>query len=554
MKYYLNFLGCLLFSLGSSIAHADDVKPVVTTKYGKLAGETSTIDKRVKVFRGIPFAAPPIGKHRWAPPISPTSWKGIRQATEFSPQCLQQTEGIAGFIQNIYQGMGVPKADWPKIDNVKSSEDCLYLNIWSKKLTDKQPVMVWIHGGGHQTGSGASANYEGTQLGLKGVVLVTVNYRLNVFGYFAHPALSKASDQGVSGNYGLLDNIAALRWVQENIAAFGGDPDNVTIFGESAGGTSVLQLVASPLAKGLFHKAISQSGTLHQMSHVSNNAQGWEPSMESRGEQLAKKLSLENPTTEALRALPAEQVVEASTDLSFQPTIDGWSLPVPVAQIFAEGKQNAVPLMIGSNANEGSILYWNAPHIDMPPVQDLASYREHLSRIFGDKVSAIDALYPIQNEGELHLTGRDMLGDSLFGAPARYAAGHMKNVKQPAYLYFFSRTPPGRAATRLGAYHAAEIPFVFDTHAPVFEITEADKKLTGIMGLYWVNFAKSGDPNIFILPKWTPYSQSDEKYMEFSNTTAKMAPVERGSAYDLLDQAMLNKLAKFPESMPKSGK
>ncbi|MCY4505398.1 MAG: carboxylesterase family protein, partial [Acidobacteria bacterium] len=331
--------------LGGAAAPAagQDAGAVVTVETGRLAGAPSPLGGEVMVYRGVPFAAPPVGELRWRPPEPPAAWEGVRDATEAAPACMQNP--LPAAAQTFYDA-GVDRMD----------EDCLYLNVWTAAgLDDRVPVLVWIHGGGLSIGNGADITYDGTRLAQRGVVLVTINYRLGAFGYLAHPLLSAESGHGASGNYGLLDQIAALGWVQRNIAAFGGDPSRVTIFGESAGSWSVNQLMATPLARGLFHAAIGESGG----GFGSRGGAAPRAEIEAAGERFVEALLGDGaaPSLEAMRAASADAVQGVAPDLvRSTANVDGWVFPDTIYDIFAAGRQHDVPVIVGSNADEMTML------------------------------------------------------------------------------------------------------------------------------------------------------------------------------------------------------
>ncbi len=338
----------LLMFAGSTLIGAEDLldsawlsTPVKITS-GLLQGVESDVVPGIAAFKGIPYAAPPVGNLRWKTPILPTKWQDVRKADHYGDSCLQPEDKIIG-----------------SKEQQKMSEDCLYLNVWTKSKTgsEKLPVMFWIHGGGCTTGSGSMPYYDGSRLAQKGVVLVTINYRLGPFGYFGHPALSAESEHKVSGNYGLLDQIFALEWVRDNIAAFGGDPGNVTIFGESAGAISVGCLLVSPLARGLFHRAILESGSILGVTNTLKT-------LEEQGETLAKSFGTTKPfTASSLRAIPADEVLAKSSPaiglfgkgIKYRPVIDGYVIPEYPMALFEKGKQAPVPMLIGTNKDEVTI-------------------------------------------------------------------------------------------------------------------------------------------------------------------------------------------------------
>jgi para-nitrobenzyl esterase len=464
----------------------------------------------VRSFKGIPFAAPPVGELRWKPPQPVVAWEGVRACHACGPDC--------------------PQAPYPQGSLFYSpprqqSEDCLYLNVWTAgKAGDQRPVMVWIHGGALTRGSGATRTYDGTNFARKGVVLVTINYRLGPLGYLAHPELTEEhnlvaeSPQRSSGNYGVLDQIAALKWVQKNIAAFGGDPARVTIFGESAGSWSVNALVASPLAKGLFHRAIGQSGgSFGPMTYLKEDRSG-RPAAEKIGAAFAKAAGADS--LKALRALPAEKIIEVFNNdpegrkFRTAPNVDGWALPDEIRQIFASGKQNDVPVIVGSNANEMTSLT-----VPATVPKTLAEYRKRVEAQYGESIKEFDAVYPAKSEAEIAAAYLGSLRDATFTLPMRTWARMTATGRAKAYLYFFSRVPPNPNSAYLGAYHAAEIAYVFNNlNRQNAMLQPADYKLAEMMTSYWVNFAVTGDPNGKGLPQWTPYSRAAEPYLDFGDT------------------------------------
>src|SRR5262245_23451566 len=439
----------LVFALPGSALTANET---VRVEGGLISG--SVVDG-VRRYKGIPFAAPPVGELRWKAPRPVGAWEGVRECDAFGPDCPQAPYSES----SIYYSP-------PR----KQSEDCLYLNVWTAaKAGEKRPVMVWIHGGALTRGSGATRSYDGTALAKKGVVLVTINYRLGPLGYFAHPELSAESPHRSSGNYGVLDQIAALKWTQKNIAAFGGDPGRVTIFGESAGSWSVNALVASPLAKGLFQRAIGQSGgTFGPMTYLKEDRDG-RRSAEKAGEAFAKAAAAEAAGPEAagaaaagpdtiksLRALPAEKILEVfnNTSGNFRtgPNVDGWVLPDEIRNIFAQGKQNDAPVIVGSNANEMTTL--TVPTAVPKTVED---YRKRVETQYGpssEMIKEYDALYPVKGETDIAGAFLGSLRDSSFTLQMRTWARMTATGRSKAYLYFFSHVPPNPNSKYLGAYHA----------------------------------------------------------------------------------------------------
>ena len=460
-------------------------------------GLVTSTPTSVRSYLGIPYAAPPVGNLRWKPPQPVGAWDGVKHADKPGPACIQPARGPRSLFPDPFE---------------ERSEDCLYLNVWTTAHGgDTQPVMVWFHGGGWNTGSGMSYTADGAPLAKKGVVLVTVNYRLGVFGSLAHPELTAESPHHASGNYGFLDQQAALGWVQNNISAFGGDPARVTIFGESAGSWSVNVLVASPLSEGLFHRGIGQSGGRFEPApHLTEARYGLES-----GEQLGLDFAEAVGATSLadLRALTPDQLLEVT--FRGQEIVDGWVLPDDVRTIFAQGRQNHVPVIVGSNGSEATAL------LNPAWPETLADYRAHVRTEYGDQAGAFDAVYPVEDVEDIPAAMYGPRRDSRFALPMRSwarataAAGHV-----PAYLYEFSYVPPHPWSADLGAYHTSEIPYVFDhiTTSRVsasWYVRERDYRLADVMSRYWVNFATTGDPNGEGLPTWEPYDLATEPYLDF---------------------------------------
>jgi para-nitrobenzyl esterase len=473
----------------------------VRVEQGLLSGSAGK-NPEVRVYRGIPFAAPPVGDLRWKAPQPPASWQGVREAKEFRNACWQTQYPAA----SIYQ------AKLPPL-----SEDCLYLNVWTaaKSPKDRLPVMVWIHGGGFTRGSGTSDAYDGENFAGKGVVLVTINYRLGIFGFFAHPALTAESGHHASGNYALLDQIAALEWVKKNIQAFGGDPHRVTIFGESAGSWAVNALMASPLAKGLFARAIGESGGSFSPMKTLADA-------EKSGETFAASMGATGNVLQALRGKSAEELLKASDAPVTRPVVDGWVLPQDVAAIFAQGKQNDVPLIVGSNADEGTSLAPQGASVTA------AVFTSGTRQRFGNLSDQFLNVYPANSNEEAVSSFYSAYRDQTFGWEMRTwarmatATGH-----HPAYLYYFSHRPPGPQRPRLRAFHACEIPYVFGNFFWPFPWEDADRKLSAIVSSYWVNFAKTGDPNGDGLAKWPAYNPGADQALEFGDSVSVHTGVNR---------------------------
>jgi para-nitrobenzyl esterase len=476
----------------------------VKTDNGLVSGAAGA-NPEVRVFKGIPFATPPVGDLRWHAPKPATNWEGVRAGDKFSPICMQRRPGTA---------------------NGAMSEDCLYLNVYNAAASsrDKRPVMVWIHGGALTSGAGSI--YDGEALAKKGVVVVTVNYRLGLFGFFAHPELTKESDRNSSGNYGLLDQISALEWVQKNIAAFGGDPKRVTIFGESAGSWSVNYLTATPIARGLFQRAIGESGG--EFAPARKLAD-----MEQAGVKFGQTLGATSLT--ALRAKSADELMKAN---GFQTAanVDGWFLPQDVYSIYSSGKQSDVPTIIGSNSDEGT-MFTQANTTG-------ASFRELAARRFGPDAEAFLKLYPFNSDQEAWSAQAASMRDQTFGWEMRtWAREQTKTGKNKVYVYYFSRVPPGQNRAK-GAFHGSEISYAFGNLLMAPFATGAneaqrpwediDRKLADVMSSYWVNLATAGDPNGKNLPKWPAYKAKDDLVMGLGDKIEVM-PVPNKPALDFLD-------------------
>jgi len=488
----------LLLAAGAAIA----AEPVRLDS-GPVSGTTLAGEPPVTVYGGIPYAAPPVGKLRWRPPQPVEPWSAVRACTEFGPACPQPKALV---------GLTPPK----------QSEDCLTLNVWTPAPSPdaRLPVMLWIHGGGHTTGAGSIAFYDGKHLARDGgVVLVTINYRLGPFGYMAHPLLSKESEHGVSGNYGLLDQIASLRWVQRNIAGFGGDPGRVTIFGESAGAVSVCRLMVSPLAKGLFHRAIAQSGGAHGRNRHLRQTRPLQEAMEKVGERIARSLGCDGAPDPlaAMRARTPQELLDATSPaqglygrgLRFGPVVDGYAIPEDPPIVFQEGRQHDVPFLTGSNADEGTLF------LRQLPVRGVVAYRRMLKRFFGDHTDRVFELFPARTRADVREAASRLAGISAFVAPARCLVRAMEKVPSPAWLYHFTRVPQQSKAKGLGAFHGLEIAYVFGTLEGRTGFDQADRTLARTMLRCWARFAATGDPNGPGLPEWPAYRTATDQHLEF---------------------------------------
>jgi para-nitrobenzyl esterase len=495
--------------IGTASMLAGAASDTVTVDGGKVRGTSAD---GVRVFKGIPFAAPPVGALRWKAPQPVVPWKKEREADAFAPQCMQ-----------LPYPAGSPYAGPAQT----TSEDCLYLNVWTTaKAGDKRPVMVWIHGGAWTRGSGSTATYDGAAFAKKGVVLVTTNYRLGIFGFMAHPELTKESPNHASGNYAILDHLAALQWVQKNIAAFGGDPTRVTIFGESAGSWSVNVLHASPLAKGLFHRAIGESG-----GQFSGN-----PRLslsESRGITAASAVGAKS--LQELRAVPADKLLAIDSFRS-NANADGYVLPEDVVTTFGHHKENVVPVLVGSNANEMTTL---SDTSTFPT--EMLEFRRQMSVRFPGFLDKFDVAYPVKSEADIKDAMLRVGRDQTFTLEMRTWARSVAADGSKAFLYQFTHVPPSPNAKTWGAYHASEIAYVFGTlRNRNWPYTPTDFKLSDDMSSYWVNFATSGDPNGKGLPEWKPYDEKDEAYQDLGDTILTKHHLLKPQL-DFLEQAQLKR-------------
>jgi para-nitrobenzyl esterase len=447
----------------------------------------------IRAFKGIPYAAPPTRSLRWKPPQAVAAWNGVRTATDWGPRCVQSNR--LGDIDPL---------------NRRMDEDCLYLNVWTpaKTSAEKLAVMVWIHGGSNLNGAGSQPEYDGAPLAGKGVVVVTINYRLDIFGFLATPELTAESDTHASGNYALLDQITALKWVHNNIAAFGGDPSRVTVFGESAGSLDISLLMASPLAKGLFARAIGESGG----ALTPIVAFGPKPLNVGERDGAAFVASLGTPSLAELRARPAAELLDAILKKPITygfGVIDGYVVPEHPAQSFANGRQNDVPLLVGWNADEGTLF---ASRIPFPP--SAPSYADRVRAQFKDQAERVLKLYPPgSTPDEDKAAFAELFGDEIIGYGSwAWAERATVSGRAPVYRYRFTRRPPGAPLSSInpltapGVYHSAELYYVFNTLGAREWLWETDDRhLADTMSSYWTNFAKTGDPNGPDLPQWIAY-------------------------------------------------
>ncbi len=498
---------------------------------GPVAGLWADETAGVRAFVGIPYARAPIGDLRFRPPQPHPAWTTVRDTTRPGPACPQHPATDA-FV-------------WSRAPFL-ASEDCLYLNVWTPAGTGARlPVMLWVHGGSHTSGFGHARIFDGTMLARREVVIVTMNYRLGALGFLAHPALAAQNSQHSSGNYGLLDVIQALRWVQENISALGGDPDNVTLFGQSAGSQTTCLLTTSPLAKGLFHKAIGQSASC-AMPASDKDANGHE-----RGARLAS-LALEGsaePTdfsalTAALRTLPVEKILAAELtsgwDQASRTVVDGWVVPESPRSLLLAGKPARIPLLLGSAADEGVGLLPLSENLDG------ATYRTRLDKRFGDQASHLFELYAAERSQSPAIAERAINADIFLTLGMREWADLHTRSESAVYLYHMAHVPPAfrlydpdhpdlqlaDGPRSVGAYHSGDLAFVFDNmHLVGHDWNDADRQTASLMADYWTTFAKTGDPNGGTRPRWPRYDPATRGTMVFD----KGAHVANGVRQDKLD-------------------
>jgi len=470
--------------------------PIVNAPAGEVEGR---LEGDLRVFKGIPYAEPPVGSLRWKPPALMPRWTGIRKAADFGPACLQPKPQTP----NIYTGGPMPM-----------SEDCLTLNIWTPQNAHNAPVFFWIYGGALVGGASRDPLYYGSQLAAQGIVVVSINYRLGVLGWLAHPELSKESPLGISGNYGLLDQIEALKWVKRNVGAFGGDPSNVTIAGESAGALSVMYLMASPPARGLFAKAIAESAYMISTPELKEAKYG-APSAEESGVKLAA--ALHAPNIAALRAMAANTLAEEAPRVGFAPwgAIDGHILPHQLVEVFDKGEQAPVPLLAGFNSGEIRSLRILAPR---PPATP-ADYEKIIGDRYLDLAGKFLEHYPATNLEESILS---TTRDALYGWTAVRLVKKQTVKGLPSFLYFFDHGYPSEDAAGLHGFHASELPYVFGTLDstpplwPKIPNSDDERKLSDAMVGYWSSFARSGHPTAKDEPEWPAYG-STGTYMDITD-------------------------------------
>ncbi len=511
----------------------------VSIRQGTLRG-SKDLKTGVCTYKGIPFARPPVGELRWQPPQPPTPWAGIYEATHFGPRAMQ----LPVFGDMSFRSKGM-------------SEDCLYLNVWTpgSSGTENYPVLLYFYGGGHIAGDGSEPRYDGGSLAQKGIVVVTANYRLNIFGFLAHPELTHESPHHASGNYGFLDQVAALQWVQQNISAFGGNPDTITIAGESAGSMSVSAMMASPLSRDLITGAIGSSGALM-------GSLGAVPLADAEAIGAAFATGIGAPTLTALRALPAETLLSAITDTGvryFPPVIDGYFLPESLPQLFEAGEQAHVPLLLGWNSEEMNFTFLMG---EIPPTPE--TFAATVRARFGIYADEVLALYSATTDGEAIQAATDLAGDLFIGYSTwKWATLHQKTADCPVYRYYYAHPRPpmtpemGNAVAGFagglltdvtidshrpppprGAVHSADIEYFMGNLAtnPVYAWTSGDYRLSELMQTYYANFVKHGDPNHEGSPRWLPTNRTSTPPVLTITLSPSLTIALHDDRYEFLDR------------------
>jgi para-nitrobenzyl esterase len=500
-------LGAALLLIGAPAASAQQ-GPVVNAPAGAAEGQAQD---GLKVFKGLPYALPPTGKGRWRPPTPMPPWTGVRAAKSFGPACLQPPMPPGG----LYGGTPEP-----------TSEDCLTLNVWAPADAHGAPVLVWIHGGSFVTGGGREAMYDGAALAKHGLVVVTINYRLGVLGYLAHPALSAESPQGVSGNYGLLDQIEALRWVHKNIGAFGGDPARVTVAGESAGALSVVALMTAPSARGLFARAISESAYMISLPAL-KQARFGSPSGEAVGTWLEGKLGVGGLAQ--LRAMDGRMLTYAAAMSGYAPlpTVDGQVLPKQLVEAFDRGEQARVPVLAGFNSGEIRSLRFLAPP---KPAGGAAAYEATIRQGYGDLAQDFLKLYPSADLEESVLAASR---DGIYGWTAERVVRSQTAQGLDGYLYRFDHGYPTVDAAHLHGFHGSELPYVFaaadrlPSHWPKPPATPAEAAFSSAVIDYWASFARGESPSAAGAPAWRPFG-TERAYLDLGDQPAMSHDLEPG--------------------------
>jgi para-nitrobenzyl esterase len=503
-----------------TVALSGDVK----VAQGQLSGVPGR-NPAITAFKGVPFAAPPVGDLRWREPRPAPAWQGTRAAADFSLSCVQNIVDVSNPWTYEFMAHGAV------------SEDCLYLNVWTPARTviERRPVFVYIHGGANREGSGSVPAYDGEGLASRGLVVVTINYRLGVFGFFAHPEATKESPNRASGNYGLLDQIAAVKWVKENIAAFGGDPDNITIAGQSAGASAVHNITASPLARGLFHRAIAQSGS-------SLNTFGPGRAMADQEADGVRFAALKGAASlAALRAMSAEQVfapippasqgAAPAAPLRWTPVVDGYALPASVGEIFRSGRQNDVVTMTGANADESGA--------STRPTATAQSFVAQAKQRYGDDAAAFLKLYPAATDDQAKVAANTSARDIARMSMYLWALERAKTAKTPVYTYYWTHTLPGPDSAQYGAFHTSEVPYLLNTLSmSPRPFTAMDHRIADLFSTYVVNFATTGDPNGGGLPRWNAVSASAPATLEIGGRSGHLDVTSSPAAFEFLKRVL----------------
>ncbi len=476
---------------------------IVRTAAGSVSGAIGK-DGNIHIFKGIPFAAAPVGKLRWQAPHPAKPWTTVLSCTAFGPSPMQPAPA--------------PFSMWTKeflIADAPISEDCLYLNLWTgaQSSNEKRPVIVWIYGGGFSSGGSSAPIYDGEAMAKKGIIFVSINYRVGIFGFFAHPELTKESGRNASGNYGLMDQVAGLQWVKKNIAAFGGDPDNVTIAGQSAGSMSVNCLVASPLCRNLMKKAIAESGA----SFASSPIRGAITLQAAEQDGVKTAAALKVNSLAELRNLPAETILKAQQGIR-GPIVDGYVLPQSIAEIFEAHKENPVALLTGWNEDEGLIF---------GPIKNATAYTKDINEHYGTDAATLLRFYPAENDTAASISQLKLSRDMIFGAQNYTWANIQSDHGSKVYVYRFTRKVPATGEyVKYGAFHTGEVPYAYDNLQFVNRPwLNTDHHLAKTMSDYWSNFAKTGNPNSNGLPEWPAYNRSTKMIMVLGdNPMAKKLP------------------------------
>lgn len=507
---FLRLILTVAIIAATNIVFAQVVKERVTTRSGNIKG-TINNEKSVMIFRGVPYAQPPVGDLRWQPPQPVPPWKGTKDATKFCNSCMQN---------RLYTHL--PRGPWSEEFMVQDSvsEDCLYLNIWTPVVAkgEQRPVMIFIHGGAFNEGSGSIKVYDGEELAKKGIVVVSINYRLGVFGFFVHPELSAASPHHASGNYGILDCIAAVKWVKDNISSFGGDPSKITIAGQSAGARAVHVLTASPLAKGTFSRAVAFSGS--GRSRLSSTTSRQEA--EKLGVEFATRKGVS--TIAELRAMSASEIMRQDKNpIRFPVVVDGYTLTDQESLVFERGEQNDVPTLTGMTADDVM-----SPATKTTP----DAVEERAKKNYGEQYKDFLALYPSQSDEEASASLIESARDQNKVAAYQWAVFRTQTSKTPVYTYYFNQPIPWPAHPEFGAFHTGDMPYFFDNLKMLSRPwTETDKSVAAASSAYLVNFVKTGDPNGQGLPRWTPFASGRADTMVLGSEM-KMTPLASDERLD----------------------